>query len=792
MVHPLPGQPLITHSLGTALSKHQDILSHLPPEEQYNLFYTVAHHAGIEGASLPQRTMATFAYQTVIAWDIDGGDTTKAMDYAACVAELLEVDVSNLTVVASGNGVHVIANLKYPIRSVKFFAENKLAYKEACLRIKEKMQGRELEGKVDPSIFDPARVLRLPGTTNRKPGKPDTQCVLVQYTDANLELDLCKLSGLKKIIEENIGPAEIRRIYPSPDFAEMVKECRFVSEVAEHPDTVKEYHVFDLLSILGNVLPNAKAEFAGVTYDARSLGEKVFKGATNSSSLSRADFDEKWTNASRYGSRTCKTIDDRWGKCSTCPHWGKVPTPLALKGPEHIGSEAAGYWVMNSKGAYAHPSYSDLSKLFAREFSYVAFGRGERIYMFNDKHYEPMDSLSIKSWIEKKVIPSDPMRESHRIEFKAKVLVGGAVAAKAEEELFERSIRGRLNCNNGVLNIKTGDFQPHSPLIGFQQVLPYDYTEGLASEFFLDWLGTITQERVELIESLLDIMAYCLWPAFDDHLFVYLVGEGSNGKSTFINVLRAVLGTTNVSAVNIQQLTRNRFAPANLEGKLANLSEESSGTDMDSDQLNLLKNLSAGGEMNIERKGEQGYSYRNKAKLIFSANKVPRFHENSEAIKRRLVVIPFDYLIVDKDSNVEKKLVEEAPAILSMLVRRIQANVTANSGKFLISRGSQTHQETQQQFLAAGNTVVEWANDELDFGLHLQDNQFILPKEAYARYRSWCGDSGIDRPQNLITFGRAMTAFVVPKTDTSPIKKINGTAVRIYRRVQFKAKEGVQ
>jgi P4 family phage/plasmid primase-like protien len=793
MVHPLPGQPLITHSLGTALVKHRDILAHLAPEEHYNIYYTLAHHSGIEGASLPQRTAATFAYQTVVAWDIDGGEVGKAMEYATCVAELLEVAVTDLTIVASGNGVHVLANLKYPIRSVKFFAEHKSAYKEACNRIAEKMAARGLPGKVDPSIFEPARVLRLPGTLNKKQGKTDTRCELVQYVDTQLEFDLHRVSGLEEIQEQNIGPQELRRKFPTPDFETMVRECQFTSWLVGKPDDdeVKEYHVFDLLSLLGNMPPTAKATIDGVGVDARTLGERVFEGAINSTSLQRAEFEDKWQGASRYGSRTCTTINEHWGKCQSCPHFGKIPTPLALKGPDHISSEGTGYWVLDQKGNYRHPNYSDLAKIFQREFSYVSLSSGEQLRRYTGTHYEHLEILPIKAWLERKVNPADPLRESHRVEFVAKIKVCGAIGAKAEDELFEQSILARLNCRNGVLNIKTGEFQIHSPNIGFQNVLPYDYQEALASEFFLDWLATITRNRVELIDSLLDIMAYCLWPAFDDHLFVYLVGEGSNGKSTFINVLRAVLGANNVSAVNIQQLTRNRFAPANLEGKMANLSEESSGTDLDSDQLNLLKNLSAGGEMMIERKGEQGYEYRNKAKLIFSANKIPRFHENSEAIKRRLVVIPFDYTIVDKDANVERRLIEEAPAILSMLVRRIQANTTANGGKFLVSRGTQMHEEAQKTFLTAGNTVVEWAKENLDYGLHLSDDKYVLPKEAYAQYRNWCGEAGIQHPVNLITFGKQMVSFVVPKTAANPIKKIGGVTVRVYRRVQFIGKEGV-
>jgi P4 family phage/plasmid primase-like protien len=791
-VHTNP--PLVAESVVSLFENYKDVLVKLKGMEPINLYYTLAHHSGAgEASDKPARTAATFAHQGVLAWDIDSADGTKALDYAACVAAVLDCPVSSVTAIGSGNGVHLLVNLKYHIHQAKFFKEMKDAYAEVCLKIAEKMLQAGLPGKVDASIFEPARVLRLPGTINRKPDKADKNCELVQLSKAELDIDLYKISGLADAEKENISPKEVSRQYPQPDFNEIYTECKFVGWAVEKVDEVHEPHAFDFFSIMATMPPDGTVLHQGREVSAKELSQYVFDNATASKSLLRSVFDEKWQQASRYGVRKCDTIEARWGQCRTCPHFGKVPTPLALKSPEHIGSEQNGYWVFGNNNRLLHPHYSDLSRVYKREHTYITT-KDERVFSWVGTHYVESPDISIKHWMENKVRPSDPVKEQHRNEFLAKLRVCGAMTPEMEHDLFAESVRGKLNCKNGVVDIMTGKRLEHSPTVGFQYVLPFEYHEELSSEYFLDWLAVICQDRVELMESILDVMAYCLWPSYDDHVFVYLVGEGSNGKSTLIHIIEAMMGRRNYSAVNIHQLTGNRFAPADLEGKLVNLSEESSGSELTSDHLNVLKNLSSGGEMFIERKGEQGYSFRNSAKLIFSANKTPRFAEQGHAIKRRLLTIPFDYRITDPDSTVEDRLIEEIPGILAMLVRRIQDNVVRNEGRFVVSRGAHALNEAQKKFLTTGNTAVQWAGDCLETSNSLGKDVYACMDDCYESYKEWCEENGVRYPASKKSFLSTLREHVITPVgkegDTTKVKKASGwKSARVFRFTRLVDKE---
>jgi P4 family phage/plasmid primase-like protien len=770
------------------------VLEKLGPGPWRNLYVTQAHHLLEEGKGYtrPQRTAQTFLYQVPLTFDIDHCDVTRGLEYGACVAKVLQVQPIDLTMVNTGHGVHIYANLKNPIRSVKYMTERKPAFNELCRLIEIEILARGLPldkkigGKVDPVIFEPARILRVPGTINAKEGLPEVDCILLQFSPVSHDLDMMVLSGLDKIEKENVSPEQIRRQFPKPDLQEMVKECLFIREVMEKPETVHEPQAFALIGLMAAQDPTSTVEHKGKAMTGREVAQEVYASASNSPSCAGTDFDRKWEAASHYGAQKCSTINDHWGGCDACPHRSKIPTPLALKGPDFVGSEKLGYWVISQKGILIHPHYEDLGKVYRQETSCIVT-EGDRLFSFENSHFIPRTDLAVKAWMEKKVTPTEALREAHRVELVKKVKVMSTISKNAEDDLFVRSIRGKLNAANGVIDIIRGQKLPHSPSHGFQYVLPYDYVAGQASEIFLEWLCLITQDRVELMDAILDMMAYCLWPTYDDHVFFCLIGVGANGKSTLIHIIQEMLGRQNFSAVSMQQLGSNRFAPANLEGKLANLSEESSGYELNFEELNVLQNLSAGGEMEVERKGVQGFTFRNRAKLIFSANRPPRFKDTGHAIRRRMVVIPFDYLIKRPDSNIERDLIKEVPAIVSMLIRRIQKNIAKNEGAFRVARGGDASLEAQKNILLAGNSVVEWSKDHVESNGDIPDDSYIEISESYKRYKIWC-DENTYRAVNVGMYSSMMYNFVISSTVRQSDNRVRvaGKQIRVFRRTRWR------
>lgn len=776
---------LLTHS---ALINEKLLAAH--PDNLKNVFYTVAHHDGV-GADKPVRSEPSYGYQSVLPFDLDHTDQSRHWDYVPLVAQVLGVSAQSLIVIATGNGLHIIPHLKTPIRSAKYLKETKPNYNELVYKINRALKLAGLPGAADPSVYDLARILRLPNSFNVKMDKSSglwitKECKLLQNPGLTpLDLDVVKLSGLDKISAENISPQNLKKNYPRPDFAEVMNQCEFMKWLVEHPEAVHEPQYQSALGLFGAMAPGDHATHDGKEYTAKEIAQWIFAKASSSKSLAGLNFEDKWEHGTRYGAPKCGTISSNWiGGCEKCPHFGKINTPLALKSDSHISSEVNHYWVIGKNGPM-HPHYSDIAKIYARDHSYVTC-EPDRILTFEQTHYKNTGQLTVKAWLEKTVGYEEHLREMHCVEFVKKVLRSNALTEAAEKDLFEQTILGKLNCKNGVVDVVRGEIIPHASTLGFKYVLPYDYEPDQTSEVFMEWLGVVMQNRTELIDATLDMMAYCLWPNYDDHVFAYLVGEGRNGKSTLLHVIQELLGKTNYSAVSMSQLGYNRFAPASLEGKLANVSEESSGTDLGFEALNVIKDLSAGGEIMAERKGQSHFMLKNTAKLIFSANKTPRFHESGKAIRSRLLVIPFDHTIENPDSSVENRLIAEVPKICSMLVKRIQDNLKVNGGRFKVSRGGEAAISAQEKVLLAGNSVVEFGKENIESGLEVPEGKYIGAREAYDRYKNWCEDSNY-KALNVNQFGQIFARHVIGAAmDGSKVIRVSGKNVRVYPRTQWK------
>ena len=127
-----------------------------------------------------------------------------------------------------------------------------------------------------------------------------------------------------------------------------------------------------------------------------------------------------------------------------------------------------------------------------------------------------------------------------------------------------------------------------------------------------------------------------------------LLGDKRNGKSTYLDMIEKLLGDENTSALDLNELG-DRFKTAELFGKLANV-----GDDIGDDFIpnpTLFKKLTSGDRVNAERKGQDPFDFNNYAKMLFSANNIPRIKDKSGAVIDRLVIVPFNAIFSKDDPD---------------------------------------------------------------------------------------------------------------------------------------------
>ena len=194
---------------------------------------------------------------------------------------------------------------------------------------------------------------------------------------------------------------------------------------------------------------------------------------------------------------------------------------------------------------------------------------------------------------------------------------------------------------NGVYNIKDGSFSPPSPELVITNRIDWDYNPNAYFEETDNTLNKISCGDSDIRNLLEEAAGFCLYRRNELGKAFILTGSGANGKSTYLNMLKRMLGKQNISSLDLKKLG-DRFSTVMLFGKLANIGDDIS--DEFIMDASTFKKIVTGETIDAEQKGQPKFEFEPYVKLFFSANNIPRMGKgrDSMAILRRLVIIPFD------------------------------------------------------------------------------------------------------------------------------------------------------
>lgn len=192
---------------------------------------------------------------------------------------------------------------------------------------------------------------------------------------------------------------------------------------------------------------------------------------------------------------------------------------------------------------------------------------------------------------------------------------------------------------NGIYNIDTDEFLPFDPSYIITNKINFDYIPDAYSEVADKTLDKLACNDPEIRSLLEEVIGYTFYRRNELRKAFILIGDKANGKSTYLDMIKTLLGDGNTAALDLKELG-DRFKTAELFGKLANI-----GDDIGDDFIPnpaAFKKLVSGDRLNAERKGQDPFDFNNYSKLLFSANNIPRIKDKSGAVVNRLVIIPFN------------------------------------------------------------------------------------------------------------------------------------------------------
>ncbi|MEM9913486.1 MAG: phage/plasmid primase, P4 family [Planctomycetota bacterium] len=221
---------------------------------------------------------------------------------------------------------------------------------------------------------------------------------------------------------------------------------------------------------------------------------------------------------------------------------------------------------------------------------------------------------------------------------------------------------------NGVVIPGESKLVPHSPKFRHRSRLPFAFDPKAECQLWEDKLEEIFDGNEGLIRLLECIFAYCLTHNTGFQVFFLFVGSGANGKGVILSTLRNLAGEDNVSAVPPEKFNVD-FMVASTRGRLVNIVSEARSRRVI--PSTTLKAMTGEDLLTFNVKYKDPVSFKQTAKHVFAANEMIRFDDDTEAINRRLVALPFNRTFApsERDRNLVTKLEKELPGILNWAMR---------------------------------------------------------------------------------------------------------------------------
>lgn len=691
----------------------------VPPNQRWNVFFTAAK---------TQPGSRVFIEQDIIPFDIDDIDVDRRQEYLVPIASILGIPANELGIVFTGNGLQIHVGLEKPFTDPKYFDEVRANYKAVCKKIDDQLIRFNLTGHADSTAWGKAKLLRLPGTENRKPNKPQRIAELINGNIYKNGFDLVELSGIPKG-EIKLFKQSLDSDFPPADEAAVLNGCDFLKYIKKGQHSEPEWYA--ALSILGR-LPNGYA-----------LAHEYSKDHPG---YNKQHCDAKLDQAlEKSGPRTCENIDSLWGKCSTCPSFNKIKSPIAIKSAEK-SKEIAKKSEKIKETTVVQQLLDYFGDDVVRKNRDLFHYRNGVWWHLDDDAESKIRALAFKAFGE------DAKSWQAHSAFNSFL----DLVPVAEANLFAPNPYC-VNFLNGTLKIFKNDdqtwskgFYPHDKKDYLINQLPYEYKPEDKSrnekfEKLLDDAFLGDEDKPEKIRAIRQMYGACLIPAFP-HLFL-LFGKSGSGKTTLIMPVMEFLTSQNISRVEPHEF--KGFALSSTAGKLVNIvTDIDVNKPMEDANLKKIEDRVA---VRMDRKFKTAIEAPLPAVHIFGANDIPQTLEGaSRAHQRRWTFIEFKnfHAVGYYDKTLYKHVFDHCPeGVLNFALEGLD-DILASNGHFL---NPASGKEAVDQWLVGGDIVQQFLDaidaHECETGIEniilkrVADSSIKKPR-FYDLFKQWAHTSG--------------------------------------------------
>lgn len=312
---------------------------------------------------------------------------------------------------------------------------------------------------------------------------------------------------------------------------------------------------------------------------------------------------------------------------------------------------------------------SQRAKLLAERFQDVAMNQeSEVVHVWRDDFWVPVSTLDLS----REMVA---IYEENGTSFSRRAISNAVDALKVMARPMGEPSGDLLSFANGVLDMKTGEFSPHSPDNWITTHNGIEYTPPVPGENIRDnapnfhkWLehaaGKDPRKMMRICAALYMIMAN----RYDWQMFIEATGDGGSGKSTITHIATLLAGKQNMVSAEMTSLDDAGGRAQVVGSRLIVLTDQPKYTGEGSG----IKKITGGDPVEINPKYEKRFTAIIRAVVLVTNNVPMTFTERAGGVARRRVIFRFDNIV--RETEKDKELPEKIAAEIPVIIRRLLTN----------------------------------------------------------------------------------------------------------------------
>ncbi len=630
----------------------------------------------------------------------------------------------------SGNGVHLLFRLD----DLPNNPENQEAVKKALWAVSSRFSCAGVE--IDLAVFNPSRIIRVPFTHARKGDntkeRPHRRSYLFQDQPETLaEIGIVPIEDLKKLAA--LAPDRNETHHNERAIRNRTQGRKSKSDLG--PLDVEKYLTYYGIAF------NKKAGPEGITiyrlerclFDPNHGRNEAAINQASDGTLTYQCFHNSCKGRTWREAREIISGDDNLAPfCEGFdPNWKSTKKrPLTTSNGRDNG-DSAGYLVENEKGRvkFVPALMADYLQKQLDPLIYEGNEFSKQFYKYHQSGvWKPFPRDAIRLIVRN--LLGDHAKAAW---IDGAIDVLGAQVFKMPEELEFNPML--LNLRNGMLDIERMELKPHAPEYNSRVQLPVAYKEDATCPRWIETVAQIFADDLKKGDVLQQFFGYCLYAKILFPCAIFAIGSGANAKGLTERILCSMLGRENVSHISLGRM-EEPFGVSEIQGKLLNSIGETEHRPL---EVTRFKQISAGDEVQAQRKYLSDITFRPIAKHWISMNFFPGIREKTNAFFRRIIVLEYKQKFEgsNDDKRLADKLMEELDGIfcwsLDGLRRVLEREEIVIPETVELAR--QRFREKTNPVLAFAKEVCLVSDDTSDKGPR------VLPADLYRGYTQWMDEA---------------------------------------------------